>query len=37
LTNAGAGGVRVVDLNLDDIFLFAVSPDVAANGKEYAS
>ena len=37
LTNAGAGGVRVVDLNLDDIFLFAVSPDVAANGKEFAS
>jgi ABC-2 type transport system ATP-binding protein len=26
LSNAGAGGVRVVDLNLEDIFLFAVSP-----------
>jgi ABC-2 type transport system ATP-binding protein len=26
LTNAGAGGVRIVDLNLEDIFLYAVSP-----------
>lgn len=26
LTNAGAGGVQVVDLSLEDIFLFAVSP-----------
>jgi ABC-2 type transport system ATP-binding protein len=26
LTNAGAGGVRVVDLSLEDIFLYAVSP-----------
>jgi ABC-2 type transport system ATP-binding protein len=26
LTSAGAAGVRVVDLNLEDIFLYAVSP-----------
>jgi ABC-2 type transport system ATP-binding protein len=37
LSNAGATGVRVVDLNLEDIFLFAVSPadataDVIAKG-----
>ena len=37
LTKAGAGGVRVVDLNLEDIFLFAVSPvdatpDIVAKG-----
>jgi ABC-2 type transport system ATP-binding protein len=27
LENMGASGLRVVDLNLEDIFLFAVSPD----------
>jgi hypothetical protein len=37
LSSAGATGVRVVDLNLEDIFLFAVSPadataDVIAKG-----
>ncbi|HEU5479357.1 MAG TPA: ABC transporter ATP-binding protein [Candidatus Tumulicola sp.] len=37
LTNAGASGVRVLDLNLEDIFLYAVSPsdataDVVAQG-----
>jgi len=26
LTDAGAGGVRILDLNLEDIFLYAVSP-----------
>ena len=26
LSAAGAGGVRVLDLNLEDIFLYAVSP-----------
>lgn len=29
LTANGAGGVRVVDLNLEDIFLYAVSPESA--------
>ncbi len=33
LTNAGASGVRVVDLNLEDIFLFAVSPAGAVIAK----
>jgi ABC-2 type transport system ATP-binding protein len=38
MTAAGASGVRVVDLNLEDIFLYAVSPgdataDVVAAGK----
>ncbi|HEY1656584.1 MAG TPA: ABC transporter ATP-binding protein [Candidatus Tumulicola sp.] len=37
LASAGAGGVRVLDLNLEDIFLYAVSPsdataDVVAQG-----
>jgi ABC-2 type transport system ATP-binding protein len=37
LSSAGAGGVRVLDLNLEDIFLYAVSPadataDVVAQG-----
>ena len=30
LAQAGAGGVRVLDLNLEDIFLYAVSPADAA-------
>jgi ABC-2 type transport system ATP-binding protein len=29
LTGAGATGVRVLDLNLEDIFLYAVSPETA--------
>jgi ABC-2 type transport system ATP-binding protein len=39
LASAGAGGIRVLDLNLEDIFLYAVSPsdataDVVSQGSQ---